>query len=51
MKKQNTKNIVVSLFDYTGNMLKPWADAGYVCYAVDLQHNEDLQHNKKKKQI
>jgi hypothetical protein len=33
-----TKDIVVSLFDKTGNMVRPWADAGYTCYIVDLQH-------------
>ena len=30
--------IVVSLFDYTANMVKPWADDGYDCVCVDLQH-------------
>lgn len=30
--------IVVSLFDYTTNMVQPWADAGYDCVCVDLQH-------------
>lgn len=29
---------VISLFDYTGNMLRPWADAGYQCLAFDIQH-------------
>lgn len=33
------KNIVVSLFDFTGNMLKPWHDAGFECYAIDIQHD------------
>ena len=28
----------VSLFDLTGNILKPWAEAGYECYALDIQH-------------
>lgn len=32
------KEIVISLFDFTGNMIKPWADAGFTCYCVDLQH-------------
>ena len=32
--------IAVSLFDYTGAMLRPWADAGYECYAYDIQHTE-----------
>lgn len=29
---------VISLFDYTGEMLRPWADAGYECAAYDIQH-------------
>ena len=32
------QEIVVSLFDYTGNMVAPWAKAGFLCYCVDLQH-------------
>jgi hypothetical protein len=32
------QQIVVSLFDYTGNMVEPWAKAGFLCYCVDLQH-------------
>jgi hypothetical protein len=34
----NESKIVVSLFDYTGNMVAPWAEAGYLCYCVDLHH-------------
>lgn len=30
--------IIISCFDYTTNMVKPWADAGYLCYCVDMQH-------------
>lgn len=30
--------IVISCFDYTTNMVRPWADAGYTCYCVDMQH-------------
>ena len=33
-----TKGIVISLYDYTGEALKPWAEAGYACYAFDIQH-------------
>ncbi|MDL2267958.1 hypothetical protein LJC46_08250 [Desulfovibrio sp. OttesenSCG-928-G15] len=29
---------VISCFDYTTTMVRPWADAGYTCYCVDLQH-------------
>lgn len=32
--------IVISLFDFTGVMVRPWADAGYTCYCVDIQHKE-----------
>jgi len=32
------KQIVISLYDYTGEALKPWAEAGYACYAFDIQH-------------
>lgn len=30
---------VVSLCDYTGNMVKPWAEAGYRCITVDIRDN------------
>lgn len=29
---------VISLFDYTGEMVKPWLNAGYDAYIVDIQH-------------
>lgn len=29
---------VISLYDYTGEALRPWAEAGYDCYAYDIQH-------------
>ncbi|WP_186252234.1 hypothetical protein [Burkholderia gladioli] len=28
----------IFLFDKTGNMAKPWADAGYRCICFDIQH-------------
>jgi len=28
----------IFLFDFTGLMAKPWADAGYLCYCFDGQH-------------
>jgi hypothetical protein len=33
-----TQPIVISLFDYTANMVRPWADAGFLCYSVDVKH-------------
>ena len=32
-------DIVVSLCDQTGNMVEPWAAAGYDCFAVDLKND------------
>lgn len=33
-----TRMIVLSLYDYTGEAVRPWADAGYDCYCYDIQH-------------
>jgi hypothetical protein len=30
---------VVSLCDFTGNMVRPWAEAGYPCICYDTQHS------------
>lgn len=30
--------IVLSLFDLTANMVRPWAEAGHECICVDTQH-------------
>lgn len=30
--------VVLSLFDHSCNMVKPWAEAGYPCVVVDLRH-------------
>jgi hypothetical protein len=35
------KNQVISLYDYTGEALRPWAEAGYECFAYDIQHDYD----------
>lgn len=31
--------VVISLCDRTGNMVKPWAEAGFECWCVDIQHS------------
>lgn len=31
-------DVMLSCFDYSINMAKPWAAAGYKCYCIDLQH-------------
>lgn len=33
-----TRPIVLSLYDRTGNMVRPWLEAGHECWIVDLQH-------------
>lgn len=33
-----TRQVMLSLCDRTGAMCLPWAEAGYDCYAVDIQH-------------
>ena len=38
----NETKVVISLYDYTGEALKPWAEAGYQCLAYDIQH--DIPH-------
>ena len=35
----NNKKVVISLYDFTGEALRPWAEAGYTCLAVDIQHD------------
>ena len=42
MKNCNENKIVISLYDYTGEALKPWAEVGYQCIAYDIQH--DIPH-------
>ena len=40
MEDMMTDKIVISLYDYTGEALRPWAEAGYTCHAFDIQHDE-----------
>ena len=30
--------VVISLYDYTGTAVRPWAEAGYDCFCYDIQH-------------
>jgi len=38
-QQYKAKGIVISLYDFTGEALKPWANDGYECYAYDIQHD------------
>src|ERR1700730_4053384 len=39
------KGSVLSLCDRTGNMVKPWASAGFECFCVDLRHAQGEQRD------
>lgn len=34
--------IILSLCDLTGNAVRPWADVGYECWTVDVQHERGI---------
>jgi len=35
------KDVVISLFDDSGNLMQPWIDAGYECYVFDVTNPEE----------
>ena len=37
------QNIVISCFDHTTSFVIPWAEAGYLCYCIDIQHERGEQ--------
>jgi hypothetical protein len=37
---RQTKPVVISLCDRSGVMVRPWAEAGFECICVDLQHKK-----------
>jgi len=36
------KNILISLFDHSGNHSKPYKDAGWIVLQIDIKHNTDI---------
>lgn len=42
--KGNGMGTIISLCDKTGIMVKPWADAGYDCICIDVQHSMQTDH-------
>jgi len=42
MTNLNVDKYVISLYDYTGEALVPWAEAGYSCIAYDIQHDDTV---------
>jgi hypothetical protein len=39
LKDSMNDEIAIFLCDVSGNMAKPWAEAGFECYCVDIQHS------------
>lgn len=39
MSQRIGHGLVLSLCDHSGNMVRPWAEAGYDCLAVDVKHD------------
>jgi hypothetical protein len=42
MHYRETGKVVISLFDNSGTMALPWAENGYECWIVDIQHRPGL---------
>ena len=40
-----TKDVILCLYDLTGNMARPWVDAGYTAVLVDMQHPPGISQN------
>lgn len=38
-------DVIVSLFDESGNMLRPWAEAGFECHVFDIVNTERREGN------
>ena len=36
------KDVVISLYDLTGNIVIPWVESGYTAYIVDCQHKSGM---------
>jgi len=41
MKNREIQHTVLSLYDFTGVAVTPWAEQGYTCYCYDIQHDPD----------
>jgi hypothetical protein len=39
------RDIVLSLYDLTGNMTQPWVEAGYTAVLVDMQHKPGIKQD------
>jgi hypothetical protein len=46
MKLEPKGPIVLSLCDRTGVMVRPWAEAGFECWCVDIQHTPGVHRRR-----
>jgi hypothetical protein len=37
-----SKGVVISLYDFTGEACRPWAEAGHECFCYDIQHDNRM---------
>lgn len=42
----NGTKVVLSLYDYTAVAVRPWAEAGYTCICLDIQHTNTAEPTK-----
>ncbi len=43
--------IVLSLCDYTGNIVEPWLKAGYECWIVDVRHDSGIHRDPRNSRL
>lgn len=41
------RDVAIFLYDLTGNMARPWLEAGYECWIVDMQHKDGIHRDGK----
>lgn len=44
-KQMTIRDVAIFLFDLTGNMARPWIEAGYECWIVDQQHKPGIERD------
>lgn len=42
MTGENSNRVIISLFDLSGEWVRPWAEAGYDVYCFDIQNGHDI---------
>ena len=45
VSKRRQRLAILSLCDRTGNMVRPWLEAGHECWIVDIQHEPGIHRD------